>query len=153
MVDFEDGQLVKGPYVVIDGEEYPVIMPKYKGNTPISSENLNKLQTDIIKSYKEELTKALNDLLKFQEFEKDVTIDSNEYKSVTMGALEIPADYIFLGCIAVNNGYADQFIVSYSNYGSNIVAIVHNRYVVQLSNKLKCKAIFIKKEYYNKVNE
>lgn len=47
MVDFEDGTLVKGAYVVIDGKEYEVHMPEYSGKTPISSENLNKIQNDL----------------------------------------------------------------------------------------------------------
>ena len=49
MVNFEDGTLVKGAYVVIDGAEYPVVMPEYSGNTPTSAENLNKMQEDLQK--------------------------------------------------------------------------------------------------------
>lgn len=44
---FENGTLVKGAYVVIDGIEHEVHMPKYSGNTPCSAENLNKMQEDI----------------------------------------------------------------------------------------------------------
>lgn len=47
MVNFKEGTLVKGAYVVINGVEYPVIMPEYSGDTPVSPENLNKLQKDI----------------------------------------------------------------------------------------------------------
>lgn len=47
MVNFEDGTLIKGAYVVIDGKEYDVHMPQYSGDTPLSSENLNKMQTDL----------------------------------------------------------------------------------------------------------
>lgn len=48
MVNFENGTLVKGAYVVINGTEYPVVMPEYSGNTPISAENMNKIQNDIL---------------------------------------------------------------------------------------------------------
>ena len=48
MVNFEDGILVEGAYVLIDGVKYPVIMPQYTGKTPMTSENLNKLQNDLI---------------------------------------------------------------------------------------------------------
>lgn len=48
MVNFEDGTLIKNAYVVIDGKEQPVIMPKYSGKTPMSSENLNKVQNDLL---------------------------------------------------------------------------------------------------------
>ena len=47
MVNFENGTLVKGAYVVIDGVEHEVHMPEYSGNTPLSSENLNKIQADL----------------------------------------------------------------------------------------------------------
>lgn len=47
MVNFKDGELVKGAYVIIDGKEYEVHMPQYSGETPLSSENLNKMQKDL----------------------------------------------------------------------------------------------------------
>ena len=46
MVEWEDGQLVQGPFVEINGTRYPVVMPEYTGNTPMTAENLNKMQTD-----------------------------------------------------------------------------------------------------------
>lgn len=46
MVEWEDGQLVQNPYVEINGTKYPVVMPEYTGNTPMTAENLNKMQTD-----------------------------------------------------------------------------------------------------------
>lgn len=42
MFEFKDGILKKDAYVIIDGKEYPVIMPEYEGNTPITANNLNK---------------------------------------------------------------------------------------------------------------
>lgn len=48
MVNFEDGILVEGAYVLIDGVKYPVVMPNYSGKTPLNSENMNKLQNDLI---------------------------------------------------------------------------------------------------------
>lgn len=60
MVNFEDGELVKGAYVVIDGKEYEVHMPQYSGRTPLSSENLNKMQNDLNETITEQ-GKILND--------------------------------------------------------------------------------------------
>lgn len=48
MVNFENGTLVKGAYVVIDGVEHEVHMPKYSGNTPLSAEILNKMQIELL---------------------------------------------------------------------------------------------------------
>lgn len=50
MINFQDGELVKGAYVVIDGKEYKVHMPRYSGKTPLSSENLNKMQVELLKT-------------------------------------------------------------------------------------------------------
>ncbi len=47
MVSFQDAELVKGAYVVIDGKEYEVHMPQYSCETPLSAENLNKMQNDL----------------------------------------------------------------------------------------------------------
>nr|DAJ09198.1 MAG TPA: hypothetical protein [Caudoviricetes sp.] len=60
MVNFEDGELVKGAYVVIDGKEYEVHMPQYSGRTPLSSENLNKVQNDLNETITKQ-GKILND--------------------------------------------------------------------------------------------
>lgn len=46
---FEAGTLIKGAYVVIDGVEHEVHMPEFEGDTPVSPENLNKMQEDIVK--------------------------------------------------------------------------------------------------------
>ena len=47
MVVFEDGKLLKQGYVEINGVRYILVMPEYTGNTPITAENLNKMQTDL----------------------------------------------------------------------------------------------------------
>ena len=43
MFKFEDGILVEDAYVIIDEKKYPVVMPEYKGNTPMTARNLNNL--------------------------------------------------------------------------------------------------------------
>ena len=47
MVNFENGTLVTNAYVEINGVQYPVVMPVYSGNTPLTAENLNKAQNDL----------------------------------------------------------------------------------------------------------
>lgn len=46
-INFEDGQLVKGSHVIINGVEYQVIDAVYQGDTPLSAFVLNKLQDNI----------------------------------------------------------------------------------------------------------
>ena len=47
MINFENGILEEDAYVIINGTKYPVVMPQISGNTPISAENLNKLQLEL----------------------------------------------------------------------------------------------------------
>ena len=47
MVEWEDGQLIQEGYVEIRGVRYPIVMPQYSGNTPVSAENLLKMQNDL----------------------------------------------------------------------------------------------------------
>ncbi len=47
MITFKNAILKKGAYGVIDGKEYPVVMPEFEVETPFSAENLNKIQEDL----------------------------------------------------------------------------------------------------------
>ena len=47
-IKFEDGQLVRPAYVTIDNVEHEVTPAVFEGNTPLSSYNLNKMQSEII---------------------------------------------------------------------------------------------------------
>ena len=48
MLIFENGQLIKDAYVVINNVEHPVVMPEYSGNTPLEADNLNRIQKSIV---------------------------------------------------------------------------------------------------------
>lgn len=50
MFQFQDGTLVEEGYVEITGIKYPIVMPKYTGDTPLSSENLMKMQIELLKT-------------------------------------------------------------------------------------------------------
>lgn len=49
MFNFEDGQLIENAYVEINGVKYPVTMPKYSGNTPLTAETFNLMQKELLK--------------------------------------------------------------------------------------------------------
>lgn len=95
MVNFEDGQLVKGAYVVIDGKEYPVIMPQYSGNTPITSENLNKSQIDLKNEIKE-----LQSVVLYESQNANIgtnitlTDDAFNYKKIIVEAVNIDEESV-----------------------------------------------------------
>lgn len=46
-IEFENGELVTGAYVTINGIDYPVQMPIYTGSTPLSAETFNQMQENI----------------------------------------------------------------------------------------------------------
>lgn len=46
-VNWENGTEVEGAYVEIDGTRYPVVMPTYNCNTPITARNLNIMDKGI----------------------------------------------------------------------------------------------------------
>ena len=54
MVTFENGQLVEGQfdltkaYIEINGVKHFLYVPKISGTTPITAENLNKMQKTLI---------------------------------------------------------------------------------------------------------
>lgn len=56
---FENGTLVKNAYVEIDGVQHEVHPAKYSGKTELTSENINKMQEEIINySYGESIYKS-----------------------------------------------------------------------------------------------
>lgn len=70
---FENGTLVKGAYVTIDGVDYEVYMPEYSGNTPLSAETFNKMQEDIFpvgSIYRTTINKNPNEILGFGTWER-----------------------------------------------------------------------------------
>ena len=78
MVNFENGILVKGAYVEINGVEYPVHMPEYSGDTPLSKENMNKLQQDLA----DEIAEINNKLYKHQSYSLSTSITSGGWRNV-----------------------------------------------------------------------
>ncbi len=54
MINWESGQVIEGEYidsgmyVDIMGTRYPIMMPKVEGNTPLTAENLNKNQENLL---------------------------------------------------------------------------------------------------------
>ena len=76
-------------------------------------------------------------------------MNATSSKAVTMGSFSVPEGYTYVGCIANENGYGDQFLVTYSKYGENITAMVHNQFASNLTKTLKCIVIYVKEDYYN----
>lgn len=87
MFNFENGKLIKEAYVEINGVKYPVHMPEYEGNTPLTSENLNKMQKDLAQEIKTEINNTIAPEVLFQGSTQVDFVLSDEisnYKKITI---------------------------------------------------------------------
>ena len=132
------------------------------GVTPMNDTNLNQMQANIknqidaveghaydIHNQVNNLKTKVDSIFKFKKYEKEITMNATSSKAVTMGSFSVPEGYTYVGCIANENGYGDQFLVTYSKYGENITAMVHNQFASNLTKTLKCIVIYVKEDYYN----
>ena len=85
------------------------------------------------------------DAFRFRKFQKSMTIPANGMAVLDMGAVNVPSGYSYLGCLPVVNGFSDQWVVTYSNYGDNhIKAMGHSKYGVSLTSDVSCYVVYIK---------
>ena len=89
--------------------------------------------------------------IKLEDFETSATVSGNAIQDIDMGAITIPTGYTLVGILPRNNGYGDQWIVSYSAYNDHIYAMVNNRYSSSLTSTLKCYTIYIKTDIFNEM--
>lgn len=54
-INWQNGSVRREGYVTIDGQQYPIVMPEYEGDTPINADNLNHMDEGIANIYGEEL--------------------------------------------------------------------------------------------------
>lgn len=97
----------------------------------------------------EKLKNNINSLFKYKLFSQAVLIGGNANVAVNMGELNTPAGYTFIGVLSMNGGYSDQWQVTYALYGTAIFAYVKSYYNSNLSNTIRCMAVFVKTDYYN----
>ena len=97
----------------------------------------------------EKLKNNINSLFKYKLFSQAVLIGGNTNVAVNMGELNTPAGYTFIGVLSMNGRYSDQCQVPYALYGTAIFAYVKSYYNSNLSNTIRCMAVFVKTDYYN----
>lgn len=83
------------------------------------------------------------DMFRFRKYIKNITVGANGMTTTNMGSVNAPDGYTYLGCIANNNGYGDQWVVSYAEYGGSIYAMIHSKWGASLSSNITCYAIYI----------
>ena len=86
----------------------------------------------------------LTSAFRFRKYKKSITVPANGFGVLDMGALNVPSGYEYLGVIPYQNGYGDQWVVSYGMYsGANLYAMVHSRYGGSLTTNLECYVVYI----------
>ena len=91
------------------------------------------------------------DFIKLTRFSKSVTVTGNSISTHNLGSYTVPSGYTLIGIIPYQLGYADQWLVSLSVYGSNIQATIHSKHANNLTNNLIYYLVFIKTDFYNSI--
>lgn len=86
----------------------------------------------------------LGSLIKTQTFTGTVSLPGKGEGSLNMGALKVPTGYTYIGAVAIDSGYGDQFLCSFQRYGSNMLCTVKNLFLSELTGNVTCKALFLK---------
>lgn len=102
MINFENGKLEEGAYVIIDGVKYPVVMPRYSGKTPVSAENLNYMQDLIKEDIDTRMKKVYQKVLTSSTYELNIDFEQEGITAETGDIFEI----VFAGSVAAE-GSAD----------------------------------------------
>lgn len=97
----------------------------------------------------ENFKKNVNSLFKFQHFSLPVYIGGNANISASVGQINKPNGYTLLGILPLESGYADQWQVTYSRYGTGVQAYIKSYYSSDLQATLQCVAVYVKTNYYN----
>lgn len=85
------------------------------------------------------------DMFRFRKFEKSMTVPANGMSALDMGDVNVPSGYSYLGCIPIQCGYSDQWVMSFSKYDNNhIIAMAHSKWGAQLTHNVSCYAVYIK---------
>ncbi len=93
----------------------------------------------------------VTDVFKIKKYSKSITVSANGMTTVNMGTLSVPSGYTFVGILSYENGYGDQWVVSYCRYSGNVQATVHSKYNASLTNSLTCYVLYIKTDVYNTI--
>lgn len=116
MFEWEDGTMLERPYVEINGQKYYVQDGTYSGGTPVSSANLNAMQSQNMNFVKTQInlgntwkllgsttgTSPMNLPQNFNELLCIVSINSNASVNVS---INIPKQILGSTDLALNGGY------------------------------------------------
>lgn len=97
----------------------------------------------------EDFVNDYSNLFKFQHFSLPVYIGANANVSASVGQIHTPSGYTLLGILPLENGYSDQWQVTYSRYGTGVQAYIKSYHSSDLQATLQCVAVYVKTNYYN----
>lgn len=115
----------------------------------VQDTDLNEIK-NVVNENDEAFTQLLenfNSLFKFQNVNQQVTIGANGNVGSPIANINTPDGYTILGILPLENGYADQWQVTYAVYQNQVFAYIKSYYAQQLTAFLKCTVIYIKSDY------
>ena len=90
--------------------------------------------------------------IKIRHYSKQVTINANDNPAFNLGYISAPIGYTFIGIIPEENGFGDQWQVTYATYSGAVFAKTKSWYNASLTGNLRCYAVYIKTDIYNSIN-
>lgn len=120
----------------------PTIIDNLDGNSSTNAPSQNAVNQGLLS-----INNFIGDLFKFQSVNQQVTIGANGNVGSPIANINTPEGYTILGIFPLENGYADQWQVTYAVYQNQVFAYIKSYYAQQLTAFLKCTVIYIKSDY------
>lgn len=128
---------------------------KFNNNTYVDSTGVvhkRELLSDVLNKQSNNISEQ-SDIFKFVKYSLGVYLGANSNGSVSMGTLKTITDYTYIGIIPIDNGYGDQWQITYARYGNSVQAYLKSYYGAGLSGNLECMVVYVKTSYYNNHSE
>ena len=117
------------------------------GNFRLNYRSFDDSQNSLIQSTLATTTDISN-TFRIAKCTKSITVPSGDSSQVLFAPPTING-YTLVGIISNGNGFGDQWLISYSIYGANIVAEIRSKYSSNLTAPVIVVLLYVKNEWYN----
>ena len=107
-INWENGEMSKEGYVLIDGQQYQTVQPEYEGNTPIDADNLNNMDEGIKEAHDASVVNYVT------------TSGTNLNDYTEQGVYFFNGSYTPINIPAGINGWLQVFTIGKENYSGDM---------------------------------
>lgn len=93
----------------------------------------------------------VTDCFKLRRKSATVQMAANTIMEKALDTVTAITGYTVVSILPFENGYGDQWIVSYSFYGGRVYAMIHNKYSSALTSTLVYYILYIRTDIYDKL--